>query len=225
MICLLLVVNTSKAQNLIDDLKAVSSRIDSAESADIRVICNVYTQKGGDIISTVNTGIIKKGKLSVSLFEEMEILTNDKYGVYVNKESQSITIISKSKHTSRLKAFNDKGIDQFVSWMKQQQKKATFNPVLISEEGSIRTYAVRNLDDNLKEVIVSVDVKQKKLLKISYEFSELSSQKQKYILLNYSKYLVNDSEIHLNQNDYYMQQSGKFLPGNKYKSYSITTDL
>lgn len=225
LISVLLCVNPSKAQKLMDDLKLISSALDSAKSVDIRVVCSIYYKKGGEVISTANTGVIKKGKLSLSIFEDMEILTNDKYGVYVNNENKSITVISKNKHTSRMKSFDDKGLDQFVSWLKKQQTKVTFAPVLLSDEDNVRTYAIRNLDKNLKEVIVALDMKQKKVLKITYEFHESSEQKQKYIVLNYSKFLVNDDEINLNQNDYYMQQSGKFLPGNKYKSYSITTDL
>lgn len=222
---MLLFLNSSKAQNLMDDLKVISSALDSAKSVDIKVICSVYAKKEGEIINTINTGVIRKGKLAVSKFEDMEILTTDKYGVYVNHENKSITVISKNKHLSRMKSFDDKGVDQFVTWLKKQQTKVAFAPVLLSDEGNVRTYAIRNLDKNLKEVLVSIDLRQKKLLKVSYEFSESSEQKQKYILLNYSKFVVNDDEINLNQNDYYMQQSGKFLPGNKYKSYSITTDL
>lgn len=220
-----LCIYTVGAQNLMDDLRIIASDLDSARSVEIKVACKVYVKKDGELVSTVNTGMIKKGKLSVSVFEEMEILSNEKYGVYVNNENKSIAILSKSKHAARLKSFDDKGIDQFVSWLKKQQTKTAFAPVLVSEEGDVRTYAIRNLDKNLKEVLVSLNMKQKTILKISYEFSEASEQKQKYILLNYSKFLVNDSNIELNQSDYYIQQSGKFLPGNKYKTYSVTTDL
>jgi hypothetical protein len=207
-----------------DDLKAVSSVLDTAGTVEIQVLCKVYSKRNGELVSTANTGIIKKGKMNVSVFDDLEIFTNDQYGVYVNSESKSIMLISKSKHTSRLKAPDDKGLDKFVSWVKQQQNKAAFNPDLLSDEAGVRTYSIRGVED-LKEVLVSINTKNKTVVRISYEFSDSSQQKQRYIVLDYSKFLVNSKETSLNQKDYYIQQSGKFLPGNKYKSYSITTDL
>jgi hypothetical protein len=207
-----------------DDLKEVSSVLDTAGAVEIRVICKVYSKRDGELVSTANTGIIRKGKMNVSIFDELEVFTNDQYGVYVNSENKSIMLISKSKHTSRLKAPDDKGLDQFVSWMKKHQNKTTFKPSLLTDEEGIRTYSIKGIED-LKEVLVSINTKNKTILKISYEFSESSQQKQRYIILDYSKFKVNSKEINLNQKDYYIQQSGKFLPGNKYKTYSITTDL
>ncbi|MDF3026940.1 MAG: hypothetical protein K0S23_1247 [Fluviicola sp.] len=215
---------SSQAQSLIDDLKAVSSVLDTAKSVKIQVVCKVYSKKGGDLVSSINTGITKKGKMSVSLFDNLEIFTNEKYGVYVDKENESIMVVSKSKHAARLNSMGDKHMNEFVSWMKKQQTKVDFKPVLISEEAGIRSYSVTSLDD-LKELIVSINVTNHTIEKISYEYVESSQQKQHYILLDYTKFLINSKEIDLDQKDYYIQQSGKFLPGNKYKSYSISTDL
>jgi hypothetical protein len=212
------------SQSLMEDLKAVSGVLDTAKSVHIQVVCKIYTDRDGQLVNTVNTGVLKKGKMSVSTFDDMEVFTNDKYGVYVSGENKSIMLISKSKHSDRIQSIDDKGIDQFISWMKKQQTKTSFHPVLITDEGGLRTYSIKDLED-LKEVLIVINTNNKSILNISYEYSESSKQKQKFILLNYSKFLVNSKEIHLDQTDYYIQQSGKFLPGKKYKSYSITTDL
>lgn len=221
---LLLYSTASKAQNLMDDLKKISSVLDTVETVRIDVVCKVYFKKGGELLSTVNTGLIKKGKKTVSVFDDFEIFMNEKYGVYVNHEDKSITVISKDKYASQMKSIDNKSVDQFVNWMKKQENKTSFNPKLLSEEGGVRTYSITGLND-LKELIVAINVTNHTIEKISYEFEESSQQKQKYILLNYSKFIINSKEIHLDSKDYYIQQSGKFLPGNKYKSYSITTDL
>jgi hypothetical protein len=223
-ICLLLSVNSLKAQNLVEDMKTISSVLDTAKSVQIQAICKVYSQKGGELMSIIHTGLSKRGKLSVSTLEEMDIFTNEKYGVYINNEDKSITVISKSKYADKLKSVNNKNIDQFVSWMKKQETKTSFNPKLLSETNGIRTYSIANMED-LKEVVISIDLKKHTIEKISYEFSESSQQNQRFIVLDYSKFLINSGETTLNQTDYYIQKSGKFLPGNKYKSYSITTDL
>lgn len=217
-------VNSSQAQSLMEDLKAVSAVLDTAKSVHIQVVCKVYTKKDGVLINTINTEVIKKGKMSVSSFDDLEVFTNDKYGVYVSGENKSIMLISKNKYNSRIQSMDDKGIDQFVLWMKKQQNKPSFHPDLISDEGDVRTYSITDLED-LKEVLITINVKYKSIVKISYEYTESSQQKQKYISLNYSKFSINNKEISLDQTDYYIQKSGKFLPGNKYKSYSITTDL
>lgn len=219
-----LFVYQSHAQSLMDDLKMVSSVLDTAKAVQINVICKIYSKKGGDLTNTVYTGVTRKGKTSVSILDDVEIFTNEKYGVFIDNEHKSIAVLSKSKHASRLKSIGDEGIDQLVSWMKKHQTKTSFNPVLLSDEEGIRTYSLKNTDD-VNEVMISINVIKKCIVKITYEFSESSTQKQKYISLDYSKFLINQKETTINQSDYYIQQSGKILPGNKYKSYSITTDL
>lgn len=221
---LLLFSTVSKAQNLMDDLKKVSSILDTVETVRIDVVCKVYSKKEGELLTTVNTGMIKKGKKTVSFFDDFEIFMNERYGVYVNHEDKSITVISKDKYASRMKSIDNKSVDQFVNWMKKQENKTSFNPKLLSDAEGIRTYSITGLSD-LKELIVVIDVTNHKIERISYEFEESSKQKQKYILLNYSKFIIDSKEIQLDSKDYYIQQSGKFLPGNKYKSYSITTNL
>ena len=223
-VILFLLLPTLQAQNLVTDLKEVSSILDTAKTVQIQVTCKIYSNRGGELINTANTAIIKKGKLSVSIFDDLAVFTNEKYGVYVNSEDKTLMLVLKSKYTSQMKQIDNKSIDQFVSWVKKQQTKKTFNPVLVSEEKGIRTYSIKELDD-LKEVIIALNVKDKTIVKISYEFNDSSDQKQKYIVLDYSTFLVNSRDTTLDQSDYYIQQSGKFLPGNKYKSYSITTDL
>lgn len=215
---------SSHSQSLMEDLKAVSGVLDTAKSVHIQVVCKIYTEQNGQLINTVNTEVVKKGKMSVSVFDDLEVFTNDKYGVYVSGENKSIMLISKSKHNSRIQSVDDKGIDQFVTWMKKQQTKPSFHASLISDEEGLRTYSIKDTED-LKEVLIVINTNNKSIVKISYEYSEASKQKQKYISLNYSKFLINSKEIHLDQADYYIQQSGKFLPGKKYKSYTITTDL
>lgn len=221
---LFLLLPTLQAQSLVNDLKEVSSILDTAKTVQIQVTCKIYSKRGGELINTANTSVIKKGKLSVSVFDDLAVFTNEKYGVYVNGEDKTLMLVEKSKYTSQMKQIDNKSIDQFVSWVKKQQTKKTFNPVLVSEEKDVRTYSIKGLDD-LKEVIIALNIKDKSIVKISYEFNDSSDQKQKYIVLDYSRFLVNSREITLDQSDYYIQQSGKFLPGNKYKSYSITTDL
>lgn len=220
----LLMATPSFTQSLVDDLKAVSAVLDTAHAIQLEVSCKVYTRQGGELISEVNTGMIKKGKWSVSTFEDLKVFTNEKYGVYVNTEEKSIMLISKAKHTSRLKSMDDKGIQQFLSWMKKQQANTAFNPQMISEEDHVRTYAVKNLNE-VKELLISINVKTHAIVRITYEFETSSQQKYKFIVLNYAKFLINTEDINLDQTDYYIQKSGKFFPGNKYKSYSITTDL
>lgn len=221
---ILLSANVLNAQNLMDDLKAVSSFLDTAESVQIEVVCKVFAKKEGELLNTIHTAMSKKGKIMFSSLDDLDIFTNDKYGVYINNEEKLITVISKAKYTARMKSIDNKSIDQFVSWMKKQQTKTSFNPKLVDEVNGIRIYSISNMDE-IKELIVSIDVVNHTIKKISYEFTESSQQKQQFILLDYSKFLVNSKDIHLNQSDYYIQQSGKFFPGNKYKSYSITTDL
>lgn len=224
LIGLFLLVPSLRSQSLMEDLKEVSVVLDTAKSVHIQVVCKVYTKRGGELLNTVNTEVLKKGKMSVSTFDDLAVFTNEKYGVYVSDENKSIMVISKSKYNSKMPSMDEKGIDQFVSWMKKQQNKTSFHPTLISDEGGIRTYSITNLEE-LKEVLITVNVKNKTILRISYEYDESSQQKQKYISLNYSKFLINSNEINLDQADYYIQQSGKFFPGRKYKSYSITTNL
>ena len=223
-ICLLLSVNSLRAQSLVEDMKTISSVLDTARSVQIQAICKVYSQKGGELVSIINTGLSKKGKQSVSTIDDMDIFTNEKYGVYINNDDKSVTVISRSKYADKLKSVSNKSIDQFVSWVKKQETKTTFDPKLLSEINGVRTYSITNMDD-LKEVVISIDVKKHAIEKISYEFSESSQQSQRFIVLDYSKFLINSKETILDQTDYYIQKSGKFLPGNKYKSYSITTDL
>lgn len=213
-----------KAQSLMSDMKEIVGVLDTVNSVHIQVICKVYSKKGGDLLNTVNTELFKEGKKNVSVFDDVSVFSDEKYGVLVNNEDKSLMLIDKNKYASKFNMKNDNGVEQFVSWLNQRQNKKSFNPEMISEENGIRTYSMRDLDD-LKEVTITLDSKNKSILKISYEFSESSAQKQKYIQLNYSKFLVNSKEIKVNQSDYYIQKSGKFLPGNKYKSYRITTDL
>lgn len=224
LIILLLGVNASKAQNLMDDLKLLSAALDTAETVQINVVCKIYSKKEGELVNTVHSGMCKKGKMTFFSLDDLDIFTNDKYGIFINNEEKLITVISKAKYVSRMKSIDNKSIDQFVNWMKKQETKVSFNPKMISETNGVRTYSISNLDD-IRELIVSIDVKNHTIEKISYEFAETSQQKQRYILLNYSKFVISSKEIDLNSKDYYIQQSGKFLPGNKYKSYSITTDL
>lgn len=221
---MLLSVHSLKAQNLVEDMKAISSVLDTAHTVQIQAICKVYSEKGGELVSTINTGLSKIGKQSVSTIDDMDIFTNEKYGVYINNEDKSINVILRSKYANRFKSINNKSIDQFASWLKKQETKASFNPKLLSETNGIRTYSIANMDD-FKEVVILIDIKKHTIEKISYEFSESSEQTHRFIVLNYSKFLINSKETIIDPTDYFIQKSGKFLPGNKYKSYSITTDI
>lgn len=212
------------AQNLMDDLYAVAAVLDTAKSVKIEVVCKVYAKKDGELLNTVQTGMSKKGKSTLSSLDDVDVFTNEKYGVFINHAEKSIKVISKAKYASRIQSVDDKSIDKFANWMKKQQKKVSFNPRLISETDGIRIYSVNDLE-GIKELIVEVDVKNHVINRISYEFSESIQQKQQYIVLSYSKFLINSKEIYLDAGDFYIQQSGKFLPGKKYKNYSITTEL
>jgi hypothetical protein len=214
----------SSAQSLMNDMKEIVGVLDTVNSAHIQVNCMVYSRKGGDLINTAHTELFKDGKKSVSIIDDVSVFSDEKYGVLVNHENRSLMLVAKNKYASKFNLKNINGVDQFVSWLRQKQTKKTFNPEMISEENGVRIYSIKNLDD-LKELIIVLDLKNKSIVKITYEFSESSEQKQKFIQLNYSKFLVNSKEINVNQSDYYIQKSGKFLPGNKYKSYRITTDL
>nr|WP_294862108.1 hypothetical protein [uncultured Fluviicola sp.] len=213
-----------KAQSLMSDMKEVVGVLDTVKSVHIQVTCKVYSRKGGDLLNTVNTELFKEGKRSVSIFDDVSIFSDEKYGVLVNNEDKSLMLVDKNKYASKFDIKSDNGVEQFASWLRQKQSKKSFKPEMISEENGIRTYSIKDLED-LKEVAITLDSKNKSILKISYEFAESSAQKQKYIQLNYSKFLVNSKEINVNQSDYYIQKAGKFLPGNKYKSYRITTNL
>lgn len=214
----------SSAQSLMNDMKEIVGVLDTVNSVHIQVNCKVYSRKGGDLINTANTELFKDGKKSVSIIDDVSVFSDEKYGVLVNHENRSLMLVAKNKYASKFNLKNINGVDQFVSWLRQKQTKKSFNPEMISEENGVRIYSIKNLDD-LKELIIVLDLKNKSIVKITYEFSESSEQKQKFIQLNYSKFLVNSKEINVNQSDYYIQKSGKFLPGNKYKSYRITTDL
>lgn len=215
---------SGRAQSLMSDMKEIVGVLDTVNSVHIQVNCKVYSRKGGDLINTAHTELFKDGKKSVSIMDDMSVFSDEKYGVLVNNEDHSLMLVAKNKYASKFNIKNNNGIDQFVSWLHQKQTKKSFSQEMVSEENGVRTYSIKNLDD-VKELIIVLDMKNKSIVRITYEFSESSEKKQKFIQLNYSKFLLNSKEINVNQSDYYIQKSGKFLPGNKYKSYRITTDL
>jgi hypothetical protein len=206
------------------DLKIISANLDTAKSVNIEVVCKVYSKKNGDLLSSVNTGIIKSGKSSLTIFDDVEIFTTENVSAFIDKNNSSITVLSKSKVKEQVGTLEDKGIDQFVKWVKSQSSQNSFNPVLISNENNIRVYSIKDFND-LKEMLISIDIQSKSILKISYEYTDSSEQKQKFIELNYKKFLINDAATKLVQSDYFILKSGKYSAGNKFKSFSITTNI
>ena len=100
-------------------------------------------------------------------------------------------------------------------------------------------YKVYYLKDNPEKYLIELDKPISDttlILKAGFSIEDISAkldmQEMKNAVIQAQKEIDNrydfkgiSKEIDLNSKDYYIQQSGKFLPGNKYKSYSITTDL
>lgn len=211
------------AQDFKKELKSIVDKLDSASVVSLTVKINAYQKKGGSLIYNTTSLMNRKYKNTYTKLGEMEYISCDGYQLQIDNSEKYIYVSKKKKTNQQDLQIDIKSLKKFYEQDEKSTQKAKIKSELIGESGGIKSYKITGSDD-ASEIIFDLDVKNGKLKRVIYTYSQESSVSAKYIVLDYTQFEIGQSDFDFDLKRYFTLSNDKYILSSKYKTYKLIVE-
>jgi hypothetical protein len=213
------------AQDLKKDLNDVIAGIDST-SVSIEAAVSVRGRKGGAVIYSAKASVYRNGAASYTQLAEQEFLVTKTYEVHVDHEEKAILILKKDgKSDKKSTKSMDFEVSSLKEFLEEKPDKAVPRVILTANSQGVRTYSITNVS-GMKEVRIVLNMNDRSIKSVSYEYAESSEQKGQLVTVEYTLFKKNaETADKLKTTRFFTEAEGKYVPSARLKNYRIYTEL
>ncbi|MCH2229646.1 MAG: hypothetical protein MK105_04815 [Crocinitomicaceae bacterium] len=185
-------IGTLHAQSYDDDLKEISNKIESSDFLHLIADVTVYSSKGGRSIYNLSTSIkYSKQDGMITQMGKINILKNNNYEVHINDVDK--TVFVHKTHHYKPEDFSQKSIKELKKILEGEMSasgEVNVKKEFLSDVKGIRTYRLTNIP-GFKEMVVVLDMNNKNIRQVSYQYSKTGDQNGRYCVLDYETFNYN----------------------------------